>query len=252
MTYLMTSSRRSTQKSVSISGIEMRSGLRKRSKIRLNLSGSRSVIFKQYETTEPTAEPRPGPTGMSWSRAYLMKSHTIRKYDAKPILMMTSSSYSNRSRSAASSARARRRSARSSPASQISRRYSCVAAFSAGAVGLRHRDTAGRWKIFSGILMSMRLAISTRVIARFGQVGPQLAHLVRATSRRTDRSRTSCGSCRRRSCRCRCRAARRAPARRLLLEVVRVVGRDDRDVQLARDLDQALVDRLLPRACRDA
>ncbi len=65
VTYLMTSSRRSTQKSVSISGIEMRSGFRKRSKSRLYLSGSRSVIFKQYATTEPTAEPRPGPTGMS-------------------------------------------------------------------------------------------------------------------------------------------------------------------------------------------
>ena len=79
ITYLMTSSRRSTQKSVSMSGIEMRSGFKKRSKMRPNLIGSRSVIFRQYDTTEPTAEPRPGPTGMSQSRAYLMKSHTIRK-----------------------------------------------------------------------------------------------------------------------------------------------------------------------------
>ncbi len=102
VTYLMTSSRRSTQKSVSISGIEIRSGFRNRSKMRLYLSGSKSVIFKQYEITEPTAEPRPGPTGISRSFAYLMKSQTIRKYDANPILRMTSSSYSKRSRSAAS------------------------------------------------------------------------------------------------------------------------------------------------------
>ncbi len=109
VTYLMTSSRRSTQKSVSISGIEIRSGFKKRSKNKLNFSGSRSVIFRQYATTEPTAEPRPGPTGMSWSRAYLMKSQTMRKYDAKPILLMMPSSYSKRSRSAVSFA------ARSSP-----------------------------------------------------------------------------------------------------------------------------------------
>ena len=52
-----------------------------------------------YETTEPTAEPRPGPTGMPWSRAYLMKSQTMRKYDDSPIVMMMPSSYSSRSRS---------------------------------------------------------------------------------------------------------------------------------------------------------
>ena len=50
------------------------------------------MIFKQYETSEPTAEPRPGPTGMPRSRAYFTKSQTIRKYDEKPILVMTSSS----------------------------------------------------------------------------------------------------------------------------------------------------------------
>ena len=47
VTYAMTSSRRSTQKSVSISGIEMRSGFKKRSNSSRNLSGSRSVMRRQ-------------------------------------------------------------------------------------------------------------------------------------------------------------------------------------------------------------
>jgi hypothetical protein len=44
VTYLMTSPRRRSSKSTSKSGIEDRSGLRKRSKIRPCRSGSRSVI----------------------------------------------------------------------------------------------------------------------------------------------------------------------------------------------------------------
>ena len=81
ITYLMTSSRRSTQKSISKSGIDTRSGLRNRSKISLNLIGSRSVIRKQYEAIEPTAA---GP-GWDVGPARMMKSQTIRKYELKPI-----------------------------------------------------------------------------------------------------------------------------------------------------------------------
>ncbi len=40
------------------------------------------MIFMHQATTEPAAEPRPGPTGMPASRAKRMKSHTIRKYPA--------------------------------------------------------------------------------------------------------------------------------------------------------------------------
>ena len=32
-----------------------------------------------YATSEPAPEPRPGPTGMPFSRAQLMKSQTMRK-----------------------------------------------------------------------------------------------------------------------------------------------------------------------------
>lgn len=41
-----------------------------------------------YEAREPAAEPRPGPTGMSLSRAHWMKSAVMRKYDAKPSWLM--------------------------------------------------------------------------------------------------------------------------------------------------------------------
>ena len=47
---------------------------------------------------EPAAEPRPGPTGMPCSRAWRIRSQTIRKYEPKPILTMTSNSFSKRSR----------------------------------------------------------------------------------------------------------------------------------------------------------
>jgi len=67
------------QKSMSKSGAETRSGLRKRSNSRPKRIGSMSVIFRQYATMEPAPEPRPGPTGMSWRRAQSMKSQTMRK-----------------------------------------------------------------------------------------------------------------------------------------------------------------------------
>ena len=75
----MTSSRRFMQKSTSKSGIDTRSGLRKRSNSSLNSIGSMSVMRIAYATAEPAPEPRPGPTGMPWSLAQLMKSQTIRK-----------------------------------------------------------------------------------------------------------------------------------------------------------------------------
>ena len=49
---------------MSISGMLMRSGLRKRSNSRSYVMGSRSVMPSRYDTSEPAAEPRPGPTGM--------------------------------------------------------------------------------------------------------------------------------------------------------------------------------------------
>ena len=89
VTYSMTSPRRAWQKSMSMSGIEMRSGFRNRSKSRSYLSGSISVMRRAQETIDPAALPRPGPTEMPFSRAYRMKSETIRKYDGKPIFSMT-------------------------------------------------------------------------------------------------------------------------------------------------------------------
>ena len=53
------------QKSMSISGIDTRSGFRKRSKSNSCCSGSMSVMPSAYETSDPAADPRPGPTGMS-------------------------------------------------------------------------------------------------------------------------------------------------------------------------------------------
>jgi hypothetical protein len=64
---------------MSKSGIETRSGFKKRSKRRPKRKGSRSVISSDQATTEPAPEPRPGPTGMFWPLAHLMKSETIRK-----------------------------------------------------------------------------------------------------------------------------------------------------------------------------
>ena len=86
------------QKSISISGMVTRSGFRKRSKSRPYSSGSISVMRRAYATRLPAADPRPGPTGMPRDRAKLMMSHTIRKYPAYPIVVMTSNSSRSRSR----------------------------------------------------------------------------------------------------------------------------------------------------------
>src|SRR3546814_3914686 len=70
---------------MSMSGMEMRLGLRNRSKSRSYLIGSRSVIQRAYATAHPAADPRPGPTLMPASRACLMRSQVMRKYDENPI-----------------------------------------------------------------------------------------------------------------------------------------------------------------------
>ena len=69
LTYSMTRPRPRMQKSTSMSGMLMRSGFRKRSNSRSYCSGSMSVMRRAKETTDPAAEPRPGPTGMPFSRA---------------------------------------------------------------------------------------------------------------------------------------------------------------------------------------
>ena len=69
VTYSMTSPRRRSQKSMSISGSDTRSGFRKRSKMRSYCSGSTSVMRRQNATRLPAADPRPGPTGIPCSRA---------------------------------------------------------------------------------------------------------------------------------------------------------------------------------------
>ena len=62
--YSKTKSLFSSQKSISKSGIEILSGLRNLSKIRLYLIGSISVIDKHHATREPAPDPLPGPTGI--------------------------------------------------------------------------------------------------------------------------------------------------------------------------------------------
>ena len=78
-TYLNTLYRPSSSKSISISGIDIRSGLRKRSKRSWYLIGSILVMPRQYATADPAAEPRPGPTEIPFLLAADMKSCTIRK-----------------------------------------------------------------------------------------------------------------------------------------------------------------------------
>ena len=72
LTYFITSSLFISGKSVSISGIVTRSGFKNLSNSKLYFKGSTSVIPKQYETKEPAAEPRPGPTKILFCFAYFM------------------------------------------------------------------------------------------------------------------------------------------------------------------------------------
>ena len=70
--YSNTRSLFSSQKSISKSGIDILSGFKNLSKIRLNFIGSTSVIDKHHATKEPAPEPLPGPTGISFFLAHLI------------------------------------------------------------------------------------------------------------------------------------------------------------------------------------
>ena len=59
-------------KSISKSGIEILSGFKNLSKIRLNLIGSTSVISNDHATNDPAPDPRPGPTGILFFLAHLI------------------------------------------------------------------------------------------------------------------------------------------------------------------------------------
>ena len=64
---------------MSKSGMETRSGFKKRSKSRPYWIGSTSVINKDHATIEPAPDPLPGPTGIDWDFAHRIKSETIKK-----------------------------------------------------------------------------------------------------------------------------------------------------------------------------
>ena len=94
VTYRITSPRRRSSKSMSMSGMDSRSGLRNRSKISPCAIGSSSVMPSAYAISAPAADPRPGPTGTPFCFAHMMKSATTRKYDGYPLSTMTCISYS--------------------------------------------------------------------------------------------------------------------------------------------------------------
>ncbi len=58
--------------------------------------GSMFVMPNVYDTSDPTADPRPGPTSMPCDFDMLIKSHTIKKYPEKLSFLIISNSYSNR------------------------------------------------------------------------------------------------------------------------------------------------------------
>ncbi len=75
----MTKSLFSWQKSISKSGIEIRSGFKNLSNINPNFIGSSSVICNTQATIEPAPEPLPGPTEISFALLQRIKSETIKK-----------------------------------------------------------------------------------------------------------------------------------------------------------------------------
>ncbi len=93
--YSITSSRRAGSKSQSISGSEMRSRFVQRSKGSPKRMGLTSVTPRTYNTSAPGAEPRPGPTRISFLRANSIKSQAMSKKAAKPRLEMIPSSFSS-------------------------------------------------------------------------------------------------------------------------------------------------------------
>lgn len=80
VTYWMTSSRRSTQKSMSKSGLDTRSGFKNRSKMSEYCSGSTLVMPMAYATDgADAAAPVPGSYRRPCASDQWMKSHTMRK-----------------------------------------------------------------------------------------------------------------------------------------------------------------------------
>ena len=96
--YRSTSPRPRTSKSMSMSGISLRAGFRKRSNISRYLIGSMPTIPRQYDTIEPAELPRPGPQRTPFAFAYAIRSATIKKYEANPMDAIVDSSNSIRSR----------------------------------------------------------------------------------------------------------------------------------------------------------
>ena len=70
--YSKTRSLFSSQKSISKSGIEILSGFKNLSNIKLNFIGSTSVIERHQATNEPAPDPLPGPTGISFFFAHFI------------------------------------------------------------------------------------------------------------------------------------------------------------------------------------
>ena len=70
--YSNTRSLFSSQKSTSKSGIDILSGFKNLSNIKLNLIGSISVIERHQATSDPAPDPLPGPTGMLFFFAHLI------------------------------------------------------------------------------------------------------------------------------------------------------------------------------------
>ncbi len=95
ITYSNTLDLPSSSKSISISGIEILSGLRNRSKSKSYFMGSILVMPRQYATADPAADPRPGPTETPIFLAVLVKSCTMRKYPGYPELLITCNSKFN-------------------------------------------------------------------------------------------------------------------------------------------------------------
>src|SRR5882757_7317910 len=175
LTYSITRSLPSWQKSMSKSGIDTRSGFRNRSNSRSYCNGSRSVMPSAYATRDPAPEPRPGPTGTPLSLAQLMKSATIRKYPENPILAMVDSSCSRRarycgrrrSRSAASGNRRSRR--RCSPARDRSwQNWSSETPAGVGKSGRRGRPS-GKQLGHLGLGLEVLLLREAARAARIGQ-----------------------------------------------------------------------------------
>ena len=70
--YSKTKSLFSSQKSISKSGIEIRSGFKNLSNIKSNFIGSMSVIERAQATNDPAPDPLPGPTGISFFFAHFI------------------------------------------------------------------------------------------------------------------------------------------------------------------------------------